>query len=98
MRLLLLASAVLALSACASNGPAQPTAAAAAAAPAASGAQVATEDKVVCRRVQAMGELVTHSVCEKQSEVNLRNQEALQEAAQRNQANHMHAVPGAGGG
>ena len=94
MRLLLLASSVLALAACASV-PDQP-AKAAAAAPAASGVQVADEDKIVCHRVQGMGELVTHSVCEKQSEVNLRNQQALQEAAQRNQANHMHAVPGSG--
>lgn len=94
MRFLFIASAVLALAACASNGPGQQ---AAAAAPAASGVQVAAEDKTVCRRVQAMGELTTHTVCEKQSEVNLRNQEALQEAAQRNQANHMHAVPSGGG-
>jgi DNA-binding helix-hairpin-helix protein with protein kinase domain len=58
--------------------------------------EVAAEDKIVCHRVQGMGELTTHTVCEKQSEVNLRNQEALQEAAQRNQANHMHGVPGSG--
>ena len=95
MRFFVIASAVLALAACGSTGPAQP--AAAAAAPAASGMQVAAEDKVVCHRVQAMGELVTHTICEKQSEINLRSQEALQEAARQNQANHMHAVPGSGG-
>ena len=94
MRFLFIASAVLALAACASNGPGQQ--AAAAATPAASGVQVAAEDKTVCHRVQAMGELTTHTVCEKQSEVNLRNQEALQEAGQRQQANHMHPVPGSG--
>ena len=93
MRFLFIASSVLALSACASNGP-DPKAAAVA--PAASGVQVAAEDKTVCHRVQAMGELTTHTVCEKQSDVNLRSQEALQEAAQRNQANHMHTVPGSG--
>jgi hypothetical protein len=43
-----------------------------------------------------MGELTTHTICEKQSEVNLRNQEALQEAGQRQQANHMRSVPGSG--
>lgn len=93
MRFLFIASSVLALAACASNGPGQQVAAAA---PAASGVEVAAGDKTVCHRVQAMGELTTHTVCEKQSDVNLRSQEALQEAAQRNQANHMHPVPGSG--
>jgi uncharacterized lipoprotein YmbA len=94
MRFFFIASSVLALAACASNEPGPKVAAVA---PAASGAQVAAEDKTVCHRVQAMGELTTHTVCEKQSDVNLRGQEALQEAAQRNQANHMHAVPSGGG-
>ncbi|MFL6682586.1 MAG: hypothetical protein ACJ8IK_29885 [Burkholderiaceae bacterium] len=94
MRSILIASAVLTLAACASNEPARP--AVAAANPAASGVQVASEDKVVCHRVQGMGELTTHSVCEKQSEISLRDQNALQEAARQNQANHMHAVPGSG--
>ena len=93
MRFLFIASSVLALAACASNGPGQQVAAAA---PAASGVEVAAEDKTVCHRVQGMGELTTHTICEKQSEVNLRNQEALQEAGQRQQANHMHSVPGSG--
>ena len=93
MRFLFIASSVLALAACASNDPSPKVAVVD---PAASGVQVAAEDKTVCHRVQGMGELTTHTVCEKQSEVNLRNQEAMQEAAQRNQANHMHAVPGSG--
>ena len=94
MRSILIASLVLALAACASNEAAKP--AVAAADPAASGVQVAAQDKVVCHRVQAMGELVTHTVCEKQSDINLRDQSALQEAARQNQANHMHSVPGSG--
>ena len=94
MRSILVASVVLTLVACASNEPAKP--AVAAADPAASGIQVAAQDKVVCHRVQGMGELTTHTVCEKQSEINLRDQNALQEAARQNQANHMHAVPGSG--
>ena len=93
MRFLFIASSVLALAACASNGPGQQVAAAA---PAASGVEVAAEDKTVCHREQGRGELTTHTICEKQSEMNLRNQEALQEAGQRQQANHMHAVPGSG--
>jgi len=94
MRSFLIASAVLTLAACASNEPVKP--AVAAADPAASGVQVADEDKVVCHRVQGMGELTTHTVCEKQSEINLRDQDALQQAARQNQANHMHTVPGSG--
>ncbi|HEY9027558.1 MAG TPA: hypothetical protein VIP05_24915 [Burkholderiaceae bacterium] len=94
MRSFFIASIVLALAACASNEPAKPMAASAA--PAASGVQVASEDKVVCHRVQAIGELTSHTVCEKQSEISLRDQNALQEAARQNQANHMHAVPGSG--
>jgi|GEM_PF-4606684 len=94
MRSICLATVVLALAACASNEPAKP--AVAAADPAASGTQVAAQDKVVCHRVQGMGELTTHTVCEKQGDINLRDQDALQQAARQNQANHMHAVPGSG--
>lgn len=94
MRSILIASAVLTLAACASSEPVKPTVAAAN--PAASGVQVASEDKVVCHRVQGMGELTTHTVCEKQSEISLRDENALQEAARQNQANHMHPVPSMG--
>ena len=95
MRFIIIASALLALAACASNEPAKP--AVAAAAPAASGVVVAdAQDKVVCRRVQGMGELVTHTKCEKQSDIDLHNQESLQEAGRAQQAAHMHAVPGSG--
>jgi uncharacterized lipoprotein YmbA len=77
MRLFIIAPALLALAACASTEPAKP--AVAGAAPAASGAVVASAgDKVVCHRVQGMGELTTHTVCEKQSELDLQAQEALQ--------------------
>jgi hypothetical protein len=95
MRSIFVASVVLSLVACASNEPAKP--AVAAADPAASGTQVAAQDKTVCRRVQGLGELTTHTVCDKPSEINLHDQNALQEAARQNQANHMHAVPGSGG-
>jgi uncharacterized lipoprotein YmbA len=96
MRLFIIAPALLALAACASNEPAKP--AVAAAATAASGAAVASaEDKVVCHRVQAIGELTSHTLCEKQSDIDLRAQQALQDAANANQRAHAHAVPGSGG-
>ncbi len=95
MRLLFIASSLLALAACASNQPAAPTVAAVG--PAASGAVVASaDDKVVCHRVQDAGALVTHTLCQKQSEIDLHNQEALQEAGRAQQAAHMHPVPGSG--
>lgn len=97
MRFFFTATALLALAACASNEPVQPAAAPAAAA-AASGAVVADADKIVCHRVQDPGALVTHNLCEKQSEINLRAQDALQQAARANQAAHMHAVPTGSGG
>ena len=92
MRLLFIASSLLALAACASSPAGAP--AVAAATPAASGTVVAAEDKVVCRRTQDAGALVTHTVCEKQSEMDLHKQEALQEAGRAQQAAHMHPVPG----
>jgi uncharacterized lipoprotein YmbA len=96
MRLLIIAPALLALAACASNEPPKPAVASAAAA--ASGTVVAgTADKVVCHRVQAMGELTSHTVCEKQSDIDLRGQQSLQDTAAANQRSHMHAVPGSGG-
>jgi len=97
MRLLIIVSSLLALAACASNAP-EPSQAAAAAAPAASGVVVAEEDKVVCHRIQDPGALVTHTKCEKQSEIDLHAQQALQNAANANQRAHMHAVPTGSGG
>ena len=96
MRLFFIASPpLLALAACASNTP-EPVAAVAAA-PAASGVVVADADKVICHRVQGMGELHMHTECAKQSEIDLRAQQALQDAGRTQQAAHMHAVPGSGG-
>ncbi len=96
MRLFILASAVLSLAACASNTSAPQGVAAVA--PAASGAVVANadEDKVICHRVQGMGELHMHTECAKQSDIDLRAQQALQDAGRAQQAAHMHAVPGSG--
>ena len=95
MRLFFIALPLLALAACASTPGEQPSAAAAA--PAASGVEVAAGDKVICHRVQAMGELHMHTECAKQSEIDLRAQQALQDAGRANQAAHMHTVPGSGG-
>jgi hypothetical protein len=95
MRLFIIASPLLALAACASNTAEQQSTAAAA--PAASGVVVAAEDKVICHRVQGMGELHMHTECAKQSELDLRAQQALQDAGRAQQAAHMHSVPGSGG-
>ncbi len=95
MRLLFIASLLLALAACASNTP-EPQAVVAAA-PAASGVVVADDDKVICHRVQSPGELRMHTECAKQSEIDLQAQQALQDAGRAQQAAHMHAVPGSGG-
>jgi hypothetical protein len=93
MRRLFIASSLLALAACASKTPAPQVVASAA--PAASSAD---DDKVICHRVQAPGELRMHPECAKQSEIDLRAQEALQDAGRAQQAAHMHAVPGGRGG
>lgn len=90
MRLFLLASILLALSACASGE----LASTAPAAPAASGVQVADDDKVACHRERAIGELVTRTVCEKHKAMSQNDQEDLQHAMGREAANQPHKVTG----
>jgi hypothetical protein len=88
MRLFIFFAPLLALAACASTEPAPQ--AVASAAPAASDAA----GKQVCRRVQGLGELHSHTECSRPSEMSLDAERALQEAGRAQQAAHMHPVPG----
>jgi hypothetical protein len=87
MRLFILIAPLLALAACASTEPAPQVVASVD--PAASD----PAGKVVCRRVQAMGELHTHTECSRPSAMDLDAERVLQEAGRAQQAAHMHAVP-----